>query len=248
MIVPFLLLTALAFPTAVSSTLNVPVLTYHRIDILTPAQQGDKHLEAVTVSPGLFEEHLRYFISKGYTFLTAVEVADAVIHQKPLPIRSVCITLDDGYDNNYVQALPILKKLGLRATVFMVVDNIGKPNRLSWSNIYEMERTGIVFESHGVTHANFVKMNPFQLKSELLLSRVCLRLGLWTPISSIAYPRGMFSDTVSQAIADCGYSSAWVVRGGNVHSGSNPLRLPRIPVHGGTTVQELSQMIDPFRQ
>ena len=89
----------------------VPVLMYHHVS---------PNPGLVTVSPETFEDHMALLAERGYTTLTANQFLDFLQGSFQAPQRSVLITFDDGYLDNYVYAYPILKSHGLRAAIFCV--------------------------------------------------------------------------------------------------------------------------------
>jgi peptidoglycan/xylan/chitin deacetylase (PgdA/CDA1 family) len=93
----------------------VPVLMYHHVS---------PEVGAITVSPMNFERQMKGLLDAGYTTLTCDEFAD-FLAGKPTPPKSVLLTFDDGYLDNWVYAHPILKKYGLRAAMFVVTGLIG---------------------------------------------------------------------------------------------------------------------------
>jgi len=90
----------------------------------------------------------------------------ALIEQKnTIPTRTISITFDDGYRDNYTYAFPILKKYGLPATVFIIVNEVGRLDRLSWDEIKEMQDSGIItFGSHTLGPEPLIKISS---KAEL---------------------------------------------------------------------------------
>jgi peptidoglycan/xylan/chitin deacetylase (PgdA/CDA1 family) len=94
----------------------LPVLMYHHV---TPAPG------LVTVSPPVFRRHMEYLVRKGWTTLGAAGVED-FFAGRPVPRRSVVITFDDGYLDNYVYAWPVLREFGLTATIFLVTGWTGE--------------------------------------------------------------------------------------------------------------------------
>ncbi|MEJ2060247.1 MAG: polysaccharide deacetylase family protein [Gammaproteobacteria bacterium] len=94
----------------------VPVLMYHHVT----AEPG-----LVTVSPEHFEQQMRWLKTRGYHTVRADELLGFVRGEQALPARSVMITFDDGYLDNYVHAYPVLQKLGLHAVIFAVTRWIG---------------------------------------------------------------------------------------------------------------------------
>jgi peptidoglycan/xylan/chitin deacetylase (PgdA/CDA1 family) len=98
-------------------TRAVPVLMYHHVC---------PHPGLVTVSPETFEEHMAYLARKQYRALAADEFLEFLQGQRALDSRSVLITFDDGYLDNYVYAWPILKRYGLKATIFAITSLVGE--------------------------------------------------------------------------------------------------------------------------
>ena len=93
----------------------VPVLMYHHVSPETGP---------ITTHPKNFESQMKGLVDEGYTTLTCEQFAD-FLAGKPTPPKSVLLTFDDGYLDNWVHAHPILKKYGLRATIFVVTGLIG---------------------------------------------------------------------------------------------------------------------------
>jgi len=89
---------------------NVPVLMYHHV---SPTPGG------ITTSPENFEAHIAWLVRHGYRSLSAAQFADHLAGQ-PAPEKSVLITFDDGYLDNWVYAHPILQRHGMRAVMFLV--------------------------------------------------------------------------------------------------------------------------------
>lgn len=89
---------------------TVPVLMYHHV---TPAGG------MINVSPGHFEAQLAWLQKKGYQSLSTDQFA-AHLNGQAAPARSVLITFDDGYLDNWLYAFPLLKKYGFKATIFLV--------------------------------------------------------------------------------------------------------------------------------
>ena len=89
----------------------VPVLMYHRICDLTPREARNRLTFDLTVTPANFEAQVRYLKAQGFTFLTAREVERAIRERTALPEKSVVLTMDDGYQDNFARAFPILQDI-----------------------------------------------------------------------------------------------------------------------------------------
>ncbi len=113
---------------------KILVLNYHQVNnSFTP----------LAVPVNAFADQMNYLVDSGYIAITPDELASGLAGEITLPEKPVMITFDDGYIDNYTNAFPILKALGLRATVFMVPGFVGKPQYMSWENLKEMEKNGI---------------------------------------------------------------------------------------------------------
>ncbi|HLU79275.1 MAG TPA: polysaccharide deacetylase family protein [Burkholderiaceae bacterium] len=97
-------------------TRSVPVLMYHHV---SPVQG------MITVSPANFEDQLRWLRKHGYRSLTCEQFA-AHLEGEPAPPRSVLITFDDGYLDNWVYAYPLMKQYGFNGVIFLVTSWIGE--------------------------------------------------------------------------------------------------------------------------
>jgi len=223
----------------------VPVLMYHRICDLTPAESKSPLLRDLSVSPADFEAQLRYLKENGFTFLHVSDVEQALSAGDALPEKAVAITMDDGYQDNFTEALPLLKKYEAKATIFMVTNNFEKPARLNWEQAKQMMVDDVSFESHSVSHPDLTTLQREQLKFELAESKAVLERGLNKPVRSIAYPAGAYSDLVVLATEEAGYFAGWKKGGGPVLPSNfgDPYRLPRIRIHGQTDIEKFKQRV-----
>lgn len=107
------------------------VLAYHRIlDIADEdAHPGDPELVSTSVSG--FERQMR-FVRDNFTPLSLADVLDTLDRGAPLPPRSLVVTFDDGHFDNYTNAFPVLKSLGVPATIFLSTAYIDSPHTPFW--------------------------------------------------------------------------------------------------------------------
>ncbi len=224
---------------------SVPVLMYHRICEMTPQESRNRFLHDLSVSPSDFEAQVKYLKDEGYNFLTVSEIEFALQNGYPLPSKSIALTLDDGYKDNFSEAMPILAKYGAKATIFMVTDNFGRADRLTWSNAREMLRKEISFQSHTKSHPDLTQLSDKQLNHELSDSKLILEQGLNIVVSSVAYPAGEFDKRVISMCKRTGYSAAWKKGGGPVEpqNASKPYELPRIRIHGRTDFAKFKKRV-----
>lgn len=229
-------------PVAQTRQFAVPVLMYHHICALTPQQARDPLMRDLSVSPANFAQQVGYLRQQGFTFLTTPQVETALREHAALPVKSVAITLDDGYQDAYTVAYPILRRFGARATVFVVTDTLGTPGHLSWTDVQAM-RPWVASESHTVHHWDLTQLSPAQRQEELDASRQALKARLGARVTDIAYPSGAYNAAVLADTHKAGYQAGWQEGNGPVMPGDPLLHLPRIRVRGSTNMVQFAQKV-----
>ncbi|NPV90036.1 MAG: polysaccharide deacetylase family protein [Firmicutes bacterium] len=202
---------------------QIPVLMYHSISV-NPTNR-------LCVSPAEFARHLDWLKAKGYTSVTLKDYLIARATCGPLPAKPVIITLDDGYDDNYLAAFPLLKERGMRATVFLIVNQIGRRGYLNLDQITEMRDYGIEFGSHSMSHADLKKAGREVQRKEIRNSKQLLEGALGTEVTSFCYPSGQYNLTAIQEAKMAGYMGAVTVTPGPVKEESRVYELPRVRVY-----------------
>ena len=104
---------------------GLPVLMYHKIG---RPPRGSR-LAKLWVSPDRFRWQLRYLERHGYTAVTFSDLVADLRGSRTLPDKPVLITFDDGYQDNYHSAYPILRELDMKANVFLVFEGVDRHNR-----------------------------------------------------------------------------------------------------------------------
>ncbi|MBP1743938.1 MAG: putative xylanase/chitin deacetilase [Firmicutes bacterium] len=185
---------------------GVPVLMYHSIAV----EEGNP----IRMPVEQFDAEMKYIKDHGYTTLTLKELYDYFENQVPVPEKSLVITLDDGYSDNYTAAFPVLKKYGLKATVFMVTSTIDvNPNCLTSAQLKEMDKAGIQIESHTVTHRDLDSLSYSEQLAELKDSKAALEKLLGRSVDYVAYPTGKYNEDTVKAVAEAGYKMAFTTNG-----------------------------------
>ena len=168
----------------------IPILNYHNID----DAPGEK---ALWVSSSHFDYQMAYLKKNGYHVISLSALIDGIERHIALPKKSVVITFDDGYENNYTQAYPILKKYGYPAIIFLVSDWIDRDGYLTTWQIKEMSRHGISFGSHTQTHPFLPNITEDKKRIEIAGSKVILEKKLGLKMDFLAYPFGGFKQNGS---------------------------------------------------
>jgi peptidoglycan/xylan/chitin deacetylase (PgdA/CDA1 family) len=216
----------------------VPILMYHEISARPDTASK------LAVPPQAFAGQLEYLASHGFSTLTASEVAAALASRAPLPERAVVLTFDDGFADFHERALPLLRRYGCTATLFVTTGWIAdagpgtagrRPGRmLAWSQIIEAASEGIEIGAHSHCHPQLDQLGRKRLGAELTVSKRLLEDALGTPVPGLAYPFGYSSARVRQSATEVGYAYACAV--GNVAADRQRdlYALPRLTVRAST--------------
>ncbi len=207
---------------------GVPVLMYHRVDPQLSAR--DPITVSLTVMEPAFEAQLRLLQAAGYQSTTLAAVREALDQHAPLPARRVVLTFDDGYEDNYTVAFPLLRKYGFAGTFFVVTSSVGRRDHLTSAQIRAMAQAGMDIESHGVHHVDFSRLSMTEARSELLQSRKTIEGWTGAPVVFFAYPAGRYSVALEHLLDTLGYRGALTERPGFVTLDSQPFTLERVRV------------------
>jgi len=198
-------------------------LNYHQIN--------NQDHNALTLSTSEFAAQMKDLDKEGYTTITPDQLLDYLQNETALPEKPVLITFDDGYEDNYLNAYPILKQYKFNATIFLISSLIDKDHYLSWQEIQEMKNNNILFEGHTFSHPYLSKTKDEKtLQQELLDSKKDLENHLGYKIDYLAYPYGDYDQHVISMVKTYGYRAAFTVHLGSDMDQDNPYTLKRVPI------------------
>lgn len=204
----------------------VPVLNYHQVN--------DQAHNMLTVSSADFDKQMACLADSGYNSITPDQLLDYLQNGKDLPANPVLITFDDGYEDNYRVAYPILKKYNFTATVFLITDFVGQNSRyLTWEQVGEMQNAGLVFESHTLSHILLPKCSTEEIRAQLVKSKEAMEWHLGRKAEYLAYPGGVYDQKVVNLTKEAGYRAAFTVDLGRDLKHCELFTLNRIPIFGG---------------
>lgn len=206
---------------------GIPVLNYHQIN--------NKAHNALTLSSQEFDAQMSYLYESGYTTISPDQLVDYLQYGKSLPPNPILITFDDGYEDNYRVAYPILQKYNFTATIFLITDFVSNSNRyLTWSQVKEMQENGFSFGSHTLSHLFLTNASDNDIRSELTKSREAMEWRLNQKIEYLAYPGGTYNQQVIKLAKQAGYRAAFTIDLGRNTAKCGLLTLNRIPIFAGT--------------
>jgi len=225
---------------------RIPILMYHQID--APPPKGTP-LRGLVVSPGTFSRHMWLMYLLGYKGLSMGALIPYLRGEKTGKVFG--ITFDDGYENNFHNALPVLRRLGFSATCYAVAGRLGQ------FNIWDIEEgigqvplmdaaqlqawidAGQEVGSHTSHHVDLTACDPQQLESEIAGSRRLLEAVLQQRggVQHFCYPYGRFDVASLEHTVQAAYASATTTQRGRVPVPvqDGALILPRVLVSRSTT-------------
>ncbi|MHB1246463.1 MAG: polysaccharide deacetylase family protein [Sulfuriferula sp.] len=200
------------------------------------------------VSMQRFRAQLDLLQAEGWCTRRLADMADAA-----LPPRSVVITFDDGYQDNFA-AFEELAKRGMTASWFVVSRDIGghaawqdsgSPQlpMLTAAQLREMHAGGMEIGAHSHTHRRLTECDDAGLQTELSHAKFTLESLLNTVVTSLAYPYGAHDDRVVAAARSAGYRTACTTRSGWAHLGNDPLQIRRISIYANDNLNRFARKL-----
>jgi len=222
---------------------KVPILMYHRVPKVDHCSTHPYYCTATAVA--VFEQQVRFLQENGYRGVSVSEAFRAV--QRPARDEGqklVAITFDDGYQDFYTHAFPILNRYGYSATVFLPTAYIGDSSRrfkeeecLTWAQVRELRKVGVEFGSHTVTHPQLRDVGPERLREEVVGSKAEIEQRLGESVGTFSYPYA-FPETDREFVArlrgvlqESGYQVGVSTILGRAVSSDNRLFMKRLPVN-----------------
>lgn len=213
--------------------LDTPILVYHQILSAGLLSQHSSNI----VLPGQFERQMQYLHDRRYQCLTLADLLQPRSSRTHHPEKSFVLTFDDGYEDFFTEAYPILRRFGFSATIFLTTDFIGGRSRwegefgtplLSWRQVRELVKAGFSFGSHSCRHPNLCNIPREQAWQELASSKQCLETELCQETQFLAYPFGESNRDIQEMACEASYRAAFGVITGR-YSHFNVWRRPCTP-------------------
>jgi len=164
-----------------------------------------------TIHPTDFENQLSVLKTRGFQFVSMSEYVSAMREGHQAFLRMVSVTFDDGWRDNFDYALPVLQRLDVPATIFVVsgeMQAVPSERRMTHEHLRYLVASGITIGAHTRTHPNLTKMTADQLDSEIGGCKTDLEAILGTSVDYLAYPGGRFNQEVVKACQSVGFHAA----------------------------------------
>ncbi len=212
----------------------VPMLMYHVLGDVPPGAA----LPGLFVADSEFSDQMKWLDDNGFQAVTMAQVMKAWEDGGTLPEKPVVLSFDDGYDTQYTDAYPVMKRHGWAGVLNL---KAGETD-IYKSQVREMLASGWELASHTITHPDLTTLDAATMKREIVASRAILEKEFGATVDHFCYPAGAYDDAVIKAVEDAGYSSASTVDEG-LASKDELFTLKRIRVNRGDGASGLAASI-----
>jgi peptidoglycan/xylan/chitin deacetylase (PgdA/CDA1 family) len=206
------------------------ILDYHRFNTF--------RADSMTVRLSVFKFQLEYMESHGYRFIPLARYVAYRMGKAPAPApNSVMITMDDGHESVYTQALPFVEKYRIPVTLFIYPSAISNASyAMTWAQLRALKATGLFdIQSHTYWHPNFKverrRLSPAQYDKfvdfQLRRSKEVLDKKLGINVTMLAWPFGIYDEELMQKARKAGYTAAFALNGRHAGDDDNIMAISR---------------------
>lgn len=214
---------------------HVPILLYHYIRV-NPSP-SDSLGRQLSVTPDLFAQQMAWLAANGYHPTNLERVLLSLQGTTFLPDKPVVLTFDDGYDDLYTQVYPLLKRYAFPATAFIPNSLVNRPGYITWDQLREMQRSGLLFVGgHTVHHVDLTGLTFDRAADEVTRNKDDLEARLGQPVRYFAFPNGHSTAGLQALVRAAGYAGAVGTWSGPNLAVSERYNWPRTVVQGSDTL------------
>lgn len=223
-------------------SIKFPILMYHYVRTVT--DKKDKIGIGLSVPPEMFDKQMKLLLDKGFTTVTLDDLANAWNSNTPLPKKPIIITFDDGYDDLYKTAYPILKKYNIKATAYIVPGFIDTPRYLTSKQLKELSDSLLVtIASHTMKHVSMNNASRKRMREEITNSKTWLEKFTGQKIKHFSYPSGQYNKTAMKEAELAGYLTATTTQPGTIHHHKERFATKRVRIPGTITLADFEKLI-----
>lgn len=230
---------------------------YHYLS--EPPPGADRYRRDLSVSPEVFEQHLAYLKKEGYQTISLDDLIYYLAQGRPLPAgdKSILITFDDGYVDNYDNAFPLLQKYGFTGVFFVITELAERASAgmtapdgvryadvyMGWDQLREMAAAGMEVECHARVHEDLTENDDARLVWQVLGCREMIESQLGQRPRYVAYPSGIYDQRVASVFASDGYWAGITTQQGTLQDSAHPFELKRLRIRNTTTPEQLAELL-----
>lgn len=227
----------------------LPILMYHSVSDTT--ETVSPYFRVVT-QPAVFRSQMSFLKQSGWRGVTVREGLERLESDGATGEKLVAITFDDGFEDFYTSAYPVLREIGFSATMYLPTEFIAdmpktfKGHRcMTWGQVRELHPQGIEFGSHTVNHPVLRDLQWTEIGSELRDSKRVIEDRLGQAVPSFAYPYAfpqqdrLFTTRFRDELQNAGYENCVTTKIGRVRVSDDSYALSRLPVNSCDDAQLL---------
>lgn len=210
------------------------ILMLHRV-VVHRSEGENRELE---ITPDFLEQTIKDYKQKGFRFVSIDDVC-TILEKGKVDKPFVCLTFDDGYRDNYTNALSILKKEQVPFAIYITTGFVDNKQSMWW---YPNERLGLsrdelldlaaeplcTIGAHTITHPRLDSLSDEEQRREIVQSKEELENLVGHALRHFSYPHGAYNDVSLAIVRECGFCSALMAWGGVVRRGDDLLQLHRM--------------------
>lgn len=208
---------------AASAADSAVILLYHRF--------GEDDYPTTNVTLEQFEAHIAHLKSGGYTVLPVPQIVDALKTGKPLPDRTIGITIDDATRSVLTEAFPRLKAAGFPFTVFVATEAVDQHHAriMSWDDLRQLVAAGVTIGNHSTSHAKMWRRDDAKNRADIEHAQARFQAELGFKPTLFAYPYGEYNLALRDLVESMGFAAAFGQQSGAIGRGFDLFTLPRFP-------------------
>lgn len=183
--------------------LDIPIFLYHHI----VKQDSDIQFDYMQTTEETFEKQINGLKGLGYHFISYQDLIDYKEGKKAIYKNSCLLTFDDGGEDIYTNAYPILQKENIPFTMFIITNSVGKDGCADWKQLKKMQDSGLaLIASHSTNHAEFDKLTVEETLQNVNDSYKAIEENLGEQkVKIFTYPYGLYSEDQLEPLKDAGY-------------------------------------------
>lgn len=227
-------------PPAPGQAVEIAILMYHHLKYEDASVS--EGIRVWSVAPDQFAAQLDMYQQQGFHTITFKQLVEFFDRGTPLPTKPLILTVDDGWIDAYTVAFPELTKRGMVANFFVPTRyaNAGGELLINWEQIVEMDRAGMEFGGHTISHEDLTKVNLDVMQNELRGAKAYMEEKLGHPTYALSYPFGAFNPRVMAETEAAGYRAAVILCCGYEQSSDIMFALPRIRVSYDDSLDDIA--------
>ena len=201
------------------------VIMYHRF--------GEGDYPSTNVTMEQFRAHIEELKSGEYHVASLPEIVAALRDGKPLPPKTVGLSVDDAYASVFTEAWPLLKEAGFPLTVFVATDPVDKgfSRYMSWDQIRKLAEEGVTIGSQTAAHPHMADISSAEVQQELESSNARFEKELGAKPDLFAYPFGEANNKVVDMVREAGFVASFGQHSGAIGTSSPLFYLPRFAMN-----------------